>query len=79
MKKLNSEACKSIYGGQLDPNMADCYQAKADAVALLFGPGHYDVLDVAHGLYASCPMEYPDLMMAFQAATEPFMMNPNLI
>lgn len=79
MRKLDSCQLSVVQGGNLDPNMADCYRAKADALDTLTGPGHYDVLDVAHSLRISCPMEYPDTFTAFQGAIEPFMMNPNLI
>jgi hypothetical protein len=79
MKQLDTCQFSVVQGGNIDPNMADCYRAKADALVILTGPGHYDVLDVAHSLRTSCPMEYPDPLSALQGAIEPFMMNPNLI
>ncbi len=79
MKVLNVKQCNTISGAMLDINMADCYQAKSDAVALLLGPDHYDILDVTDSLHISCPMEYPDKFSALNAAIEPFMMNPTLL
>lgn len=79
MKNLSVMELSKVNGGNLNLDMVDCYQAKADAIHLLLGPNHYDVLDVTHSLYANCPMEYPDKVMALHAAIEPFMMNPNLI
>lgn len=79
MKMLTSKQLPAIAGGYLDVNMADCYEAKMEAIDLLLGPGHYDVLEVADSLRVSCPMEYPDPFSAFNAAIQPFMDNPMLL
>lgn len=80
MQILSKYTTQCIAAGSLtqvlDPAQANCLSAKLNAVGIYYGSEHYDVLEVANSLHASCPFEYPDVNMAIQAAIEPFMMGP---